>query len=1030
MTDLPRRLLALALLSVGLCVFAAVAALLAWHFIASSGATLTLNPAFSLWLLFPGITLALILSALLYREQRRMAPFYTVLGLTAIRLLLILLLAGLFLQPALRWRSSRTTAGTLWVVVDQSPSLQTIDSQATPAERLHWADGMGLVSRPLRPDVFSAQIRVLADELDALTPATGGWGGDERAAVKTFAERMDAWNDKLKSFVDLVDSVHSTLDSASRGAGANTVNNLNNAFTTARQNTSSMRSAANLREALTTLRPDDIARYLRTANDALLPAIAATDAAFLRQTATPAWTAASARLAASSRQNLADGFLTDSDARATALLHDLAKQYTLRIASFSDKTQSAGTVDESSLHDTLRAALVPSGQATNIASALQFVAEQIPGDEAASIILVTDGRNNLGSDPTSPARNLAARNVHVYGLLIGSHELSPDAAVELVDFPDWIYAGDSIQPRALVRLDGLDGQSATVELRRGGQLLESRTIKASKPHDMIPFDFTDKPPESEKVLEYELRVSQMPGESNTQNNVASFRVAVKKDKLYALIIEDRPRWEYRYLAATLARRPGMKLQTILLAPATVAGVAPLAPVAASPDNPRTEAQLLPASLEEWQRFDVIVLGDVGPDVLTPQMQQFIASAVRDKGATLITIAGQRSMPEKFAASILADLLPVSLNPQYTPDQLARHIRAGFRPETSPTAGMSVLAQLGAEAGSNGLAWQNMPLWYWHSPFTDAKPAASVIWSISELAGGNRGGAGGGAGGGIGGAEGVPGAGQVRPEGGGREVFGALLDANRHALLSTISIGLGHSLYIASDQTWRLRQVGGLNLHDRFWGQVLNWAVGSDLPAGGKYVRFGANQPTYEQTQPVIITARILKDDLTPYTGLSFNAVARPVRGPQNMVQARFEPMESPGYYQATLSGLPIGDDEISLAGAEVERLLNTDPTVTLKTVLVKVYPSMNAERRNLNTDPAALEAIARAGGGFSVDGQYADMLFSRLPKIEHTEISIYQLGFFTDPAAMGTKVSHGLYLAIFALLITLEWALRKRAGLA
>ena len=47
---------------------------------------------------------------------------------------------------------------------------------------------------------------------------------------------------------------------------------------------------------------------------------------------------------------------------------------------------------------------------------------------------------------------------------------------------------------------------------------------------------------------------------------------------------------------------------------------------------------------------MIVVGDVGPDTLTPQMQQFLAAAVRDKGATLITIAGQRSMPEKYTGS--------------------------------------------------------------------------------------------------------------------------------------------------------------------------------------------------------------------------------------------------------------------------------------------------------------------------------------------------------------------------------------------
>ncbi|HEY4329249.1 MAG TPA: hypothetical protein VGN88_05900 [Phycisphaerae bacterium] len=147
------------------------------------------------------------------------------------------------------------------------------------------------------------------------------------------------------------------------------------------------------------------------------------------------------------------------------------------------------------------------------------------------------------------------------------------------------------------------------------------------------------------------------------------------------------------------------------------------------------------------------------------------------------------------------------------------------------------------------------------------------------------------------------------------------------------------------------------------------------------------------------------------------------------MEATFQPMESPGYYQATMTGLPIGDVEISVKGEEVERLLNSDPTVTLKTLLIKIYPTMNAERRNMNTDPATLEAVAQKGGGFSLDGQYADVLLSQLPKIQHVETSVYQLGFFTDPTASGTKLAHWSFLALFALIITIEWALRKWAGL-
>jgi hypothetical protein len=183
---------------------------------------------------------------------------------------------------------------------------------------------------------------------------------------------------------------------------------------------------------------------------------------------------------------------------------------------------------------------------------------------------------------------------------------------------------------------------------------------------------------------------------------------------------------------------------------------------------------------------------------------------------------------------------------------------------------------------------------------------------------------------------------------------------------------------------------------------------------------------------------VLKDDLTPYTGLSFSAVARAANrtgtpaaasSPGNGVEARFEPMQSPGYYQATLAGLPNGDVEVTLKGAEVQRLLDTDPTVTLRSLLLKILPTLNAERRNMNTDPVTLENVAQAGGGFSLDVQYADLLLSRLPKIQHVERTEMQLGFFADPKAATTQLAHWSFLGLFALVITLEWVVRKMAGL-
>ena len=64
-----------------------------------------------------------------------------------------------------------------------------------------------------------------------------------------------------------------------------------------------------------------------------------------------------------------------------------------------------------------------------------------------------------------------------------------------------------------------------------------------------------------------------------------------------------------------------------------------------------------------------------------------------------------------------------------------------------------------------------------------------------------------------------------------------------------------------------------------------------------------------------------------------------------------------------------------------------------------------------------------------LDAEHANLLFSKLPKIEHKERTEIQMGFFADPKGKWTHITHWTFLGLFALLITAEWLLRKRAGL-
>src|SRR4029077_7554267 len=120
----------------------------------------------------------------------------------------------------LSWQQSHTSSGTVWLVVDQSPSMQSSDAQATAAERLRWAEGLGMIARrkgELRPDDLQARVHAAADELAALAPEYGE--GDEGAAIRAFAVRVSAWSSDLGTLMDSVRAAKDALNGYSPDSG-------------------------------------------------------------------------------------------------------------------------------------------------------------------------------------------------------------------------------------------------------------------------------------------------------------------------------------------------------------------------------------------------------------------------------------------------------------------------------------------------------------------------------------------------------------------------------------------------------------------------------------------------------------------------------------------------------------------------------------------------------------------------------------------------------------------------------------------
>jgi len=1006
------------------------------------------HPQLPLWLLIPLFVAAGVLALYLYLAQQRIASQRVVITLTGIRVALISMMFLVLISPGCQFDHNGTSNGSLWMVLDQSGSMAQTDPQARPEEKLRWADAAGLLPPTFRsssldrPAVKLIALREDANYLQGLT-AIPVEDKDARKRVDDLVKGLKRWNNQLTATIDGIEK--DPIGKSDPGAAA-TIKPLRTAADAVANGIGKVDLRSKPEEAATDIAWKDVQLALTTAAGTLQ---AVADKNDKKLAADPAAAEALGKVAKMTRAKLAELVLTEKSKHGASGFDETFPRQSLKVLGFGDKTQVIIPEKGETVTKTLDTVLdKPTAPATDIASALRAVGDHVSQDEPASVVVVSDGRQNKSDgDVIENARRLAARGMRVYTLALGTDEVAPDAAVESIDAPDWIFKDDTLKVSAMLTLDGLANKNVTVDLCRskavGGQMHEEVVdTKSFSVDDKTTFRGINNQPRklislsepSEKrpgpgLYDYSVVIHPVADEKNIDNNRQTTRVSVKDHKLSALVIEDQPRWEYRYLVNFLSRDKRVKLQTVLMQPAQIAKVKPPTPVKASPDNDKVDAQLLPETQEEWYKFDLIVLGDLPPESLSTQNQQFIAKAVKDGRAKLILLAGPLNLPGGWGVNKeypLAELFPVEQNPDWTPQMLQNHLRFGWHPAIAPEGADSLLSQFGIDDESNARNWNLLRTdpdlaWYWHSDVTQAKGGAKVIWTIADNEPRS---------------ERKPDA--AAPVNPAANEAGLLETAHKRAALVTMNMGSGKVMYLAGDATWRLRQVGGQNLHERFWGQVIRWVVGDDLPAGGQYVSFGSDKPRYIGGEAAVVTARIRDIHLEPLKDQPVKVVARVLPnsgapsdpGAPTRVEADMTPVaDAPGEYRAVLGNLPSGVVELSLTGGLVPGLMANDSTATQKTLVIDVQNSLNLEQRNINADHHTLAALAESGNGASFTGPYADLLAEQLPELDYKSTQVEQIGLFTDPEAKSTKYTHWIFLAVFLVLVSAEWIIRKQGGL-
>ncbi len=589
------------------------------------------------------------------------------------------------------------------------------------------------------------------------------------------------------------------------------------------------------------------------------------------------------------------------------------------------------------------------------------------------IVLLTDGRKNASSDDAALVDKLAARGIPVYPVLVGSTTAPPDVAIASLRAPEGVYKGDVATVEASIKADGVaPGSALDVTLTRPGAapIKQSVTVPKGGARPLATFRL---PMENVGNVPIQVAVAPIKDDARSDNNSRSTSIQVADDKVSVLIVDGEARWEFRYLRNALARDPRVAIDAVVFqqppvtstAEATYATTLPVVPADTTTPDP-------------LNRFDMIVLGDAE---LSADLWARFDRYVAERGGTLVIVPGPKNWPAQAVAHDSARaLLPVvdlvRTNPEPTddvnhpslpPGAIALPTAAALDDQTSWP-----MLQLDASPNQSRETWASLP---------------RLPWALS---------------------------GRVKP---GATSLVTVKGGEENVMFAAMPYGLGKTLWVGTDATWRWRHRIGDAIHHRFWGQVVRWASTGKLSAGNRLVRFGPTSTRARSGEGIKIQARIAEN--VPNVGPDFLIAARVIKAgatePTTVLALRSVPGR-PRLFEAVTPVLPEGSYSVKL---DAPGLVGAEAAGPLTDAELIVAPRDTSERIELAANRDALDKLASTTGGRVLTVEEA----SELPKLLHAKVKTAtkteEIPLWDHPAA----------LILFLGIVGVEWVARKRAGL-
>jgi len=262
---------------------------------------------------------------------------------------------------------------------------------------------------------------------------------------------------------------------------------------------------------------------------------------------------------------------------------------------------------------------------TAVGDAITKLSEQEIARPSEYWILLSDGISNSGISPVTAATGI---KTPIFSVGVGLETSEKDVAISAVDHNPVVFAGKPTELTVHMEWSGMNNDSAKVEIIGGNKTLETKSIPLPpgklKQDEKISFT-----PERPGQQTFEVKIPEINGEVQKDNNDRSFSMTVLRSKLKVLLASDRLDWEFSFLNRFLSNMNNVELTRVV-----------------TKKDGGYLGEAFPSKQEELNQYDLIILYDVDIARLKSKSELF-KSFLADRGGGIFAILGENYLKSSF-----------------------------------------------------------------------------------------------------------------------------------------------------------------------------------------------------------------------------------------------------------------------------------------------------------------------------------------------------------------------------------------------